>query len=94
MLGPLGPDEDPFVRANLWLLDTALAFGADRLRCICLWDGGGSDGPGGTRHLVEAVRAVGGTRAAHRHADALVERFGRLTHPPAGALPRVDVRQR
>ena len=25
------------------------------MRCICLWDGAGSDGPGGTRHLVEAL---------------------------------------
>ena len=59
-LGPLPAGDDPFVRANLWLLDSALAFGAERLRCICLWDGGGGDGPGGTRHLVEAVRAAGG----------------------------------
>ena len=59
-LGPLPAGEDPFVRANLWLLDSALAFGAERLRCICLWDGGGGDGPGGTRHLVDAVRAAGG----------------------------------
>jgi hypothetical protein len=60
-LGPLAPGDDPYVRANLWLLDSALAFGADRLRCICLWDGGGGDGPGGTRHLVDAVRAAGGS---------------------------------
>jgi hypothetical protein len=61
VLGPLGAGEDVFVRGNLWLLDSALAFGAERLRCICLWDGGGGDGPGGTRHLVDAVRAAGGT---------------------------------
>ena len=59
-LGPLAPGDDAFVRANLWLLDSALAFGADKLVCICLWDGGGGDGPGGTRHLVEAVRSAGG----------------------------------
>jgi len=59
-LGPLAPDDDAFVRANLWLLDSALAFGADKLICICLWDGGGGDGPGGTRHLVDAVRSAGG----------------------------------
>jgi len=59
-LGPLAPGEDAFVRANLWLLDSALAFGADKLICICLWDGGGGDGPGGTRHLVDAVRSAGG----------------------------------
>jgi hypothetical protein len=60
VLGPLAPAEDAFVRANLWLLESALAFGADRLVCICLWDGRGGDGPGGTRHLVDAVRAAGG----------------------------------
>jgi len=59
-LGPLAAGDDPFVRANRWLLDNALAFGADRLRVICLWDGGGGDGPGGTRHMVEAVRERGG----------------------------------
>jgi hypothetical protein len=59
-LGPLPAGANAFERANLWLLDSALAFGAERLRCICLWDGGGGDGPGGTRHLVEAVRAAGG----------------------------------
>jgi hypothetical protein len=60
VLGALAEGEDAFVRGNRWLLDTALGFGAERLRCICLWDGGGGDGPGGTRHLVEAVRAAGG----------------------------------
>jgi len=59
-LGALADGHDPFVRGNLWLLDRAMAFGAERVRCICLWDGGGGDGPGGTRHLVEAVRAAGG----------------------------------
>jgi hypothetical protein len=61
VLGPLGAGEDPFVRGNLWLLDSARATGAGRLCCICLWDGGGGDGPGGTRHLVEAIRDAGGT---------------------------------
>jgi len=59
-LGPLAPGEDAFVRANLWLLESALSVGAESLICICLWDGGGGDGPGGTRHLVDAVRAAGG----------------------------------
>jgi hypothetical protein len=61
VLGALAAGEDAFVPGNLWLLDRALAFGAERLRCICLWDGGGGDGPGGTRHLVDAVYAAGGT---------------------------------
>ena len=41
------------------MLDTALGFGASRLRLICLWDGGGGDGPGGTDHLVEQARRQG-----------------------------------
>jgi len=61
VLGALAAGEDPFVRGNLWLLESARAAGAERLACICLWDGGAGDGPGGTGHLVEAVRAAGGT---------------------------------
>jgi len=60
VLGPLAANDDAFVRGNRWLLESALAFGADKLVCICLWDGSGGDGPGGTRHLVDAVRAAGG----------------------------------
>ena len=60
-LGPLPAGADPFERCNLWLLYTTLAWGVDKVRFICLWDGGGGDGPGGTRHLVEAVGDAGGT---------------------------------
>lgn len=48
-----------FEQCNLWMLATALAYGVDRLRFVCLWDGGGGDGPGGTRHLVDEVRRMG-----------------------------------
>ncbi|MEO8600959.1 MAG: hypothetical protein ABI629_00135 [bacterium] len=58
-LGPLPPGANPYERENRWLLDTALAHGAQRLDFICLWDGGGGDGPGGTRHMVEQVEAAG-----------------------------------
>jgi hypothetical protein len=50
---------NPFERCNRWMLDTALGFGVSRLRLICLWDGGGGDGPGGTDHLVEQARSAG-----------------------------------
>ncbi len=56
VLGPLPPGTDPFERANSWLLDSALAHGAQRLRFITLWDGAGGDGPGGTHHMVDEVR--------------------------------------
>ncbi len=35
---------DPFERCNLWLLYTALAWGVDQVRFICLWNGSGGDG--------------------------------------------------
>ena len=57
---PPGEGSNVFEQCNLWLLATALAYGVERLRFICLWDGGGGDGPGGTRHLVEEVRRMAG----------------------------------
>ena len=59
-LGPLPEGANAFERCNLWLLHTALDYGADKLRFICLWDGGGSDGPGGTAHMVDEVQRRGG----------------------------------
>ncbi len=56
VLGPLPSGQDPFARGNLWLLDTALACGPDRVRLIALWNGAPGDGPGGTDHLVREVR--------------------------------------
>lgn len=60
-LGPLprendGREMNPFERCNLWLLYSALAQGLDRVRFICLWNGGGGDGTGGTAHMVREVK--------------------------------------
>lgn len=60
-LGPLpetarGEEANPFERCNLWLLYTALAWGVDKVRFICLWNGGGGDGPGGTAHMYNEVK--------------------------------------
>lgn len=63
-LGELAPDAAPgtaYERCNLWLLSAALAFGAERLRFICLWNGGEDDGPGGTAHMYQEARR----RTAH-----------------------------
>jgi hypothetical protein len=58
-----GPPEasaaDRFERCNHWLLDTALGWGADRVRFVCLWDGLPSTRSGGTAQMVEAVRRAG-----------------------------------
>lgn len=58
---PRGSSEEyPYERCNLWLLYTALVWGADKVRLICLWNGEGAEGAGGTGHMVEEVRRRGG----------------------------------
>jgi len=37
-----------------------LAWGPEKVRFLCLWDGKGGDGPGGTKHLFEAVKERSG----------------------------------
>jgi hypothetical protein len=59
-LGPPPSGEDPYERNNRWMLDATARFGADRLDFVCLWNGEGGDGPGGTRHMMEEVRTRGG----------------------------------
>lgn len=60
-LGPLpkdgqGRETNPYERCNQWLLNSALARGISRTRFICLWNGGGGHGPGGTEHMMREVR--------------------------------------
>ena len=55
-LGPLPPGEEPYGRNNMWMLESAARFGPEKIVFICLWDGQGGDGPGGTRHLMEEAR--------------------------------------
>jgi len=55
-LGPLPKGASAFERCNLWLLYTALAWGVDKVRFVCLWNGGGGDGPGGTAHMYNEVK--------------------------------------
>lgn len=62
-LGALSENVDPYERCNLWLLDTALAYGVDKVRFICLWNGAGSNELGGTAHMVNEVKA----RKGHVH---------------------------
>lgn len=62
-LGDLAPGSAPgaaYTRCNLWLLSTALEFGPDRLRFICLWDGAEDNGSGGTAHLYNEVKRRAG----------------------------------
>jgi hypothetical protein len=59
-LGPPQEGEDPYERNNRWMMDAALRFGADKVDFVCLWNGEGGDGPGGTKHMMEEVRQHGG----------------------------------
>jgi len=55
-------DEDgaTYARNNQWMLESASRFGAQKVEFIALWDGRRADGPGGTQHLIEEVRRIGG----------------------------------
>ena len=59
-LGPLSAGEDPYERANRWMLDEAGRSGPGKVECIVLWNGEGGDGPGGTHDMMETVRKAGG----------------------------------
>ncbi len=59
-LGPTAQGVDPYERCNLWLLHTALAYGAEKVHFICVWDGGGGDGKGGTAHMYAEVKRKSG----------------------------------
>jgi hypothetical protein len=59
-LAPPQESEDPYERNNRWMLNQASRFGADKVDLVCLWNGEGGDGPGGTKHMMEEVRQRGG----------------------------------
>ena len=54
-LGPTAAGEDSFALVNLWMLDRTLTYGTRKVSLICLWDRQAGDGPGGTKHLHDAV---------------------------------------
>src|SRR5262245_4450938 len=56
-LGPTPKGVDPYERCNLWLLNSALACGVDKVRFIAHWNGGGGDGAGGTAHMYKEVKS-------------------------------------
>ena len=51
---------DPYESNNRWMLQEAQAHGASRIEFICLWNGEGGDGPGGTAHMFGEVQQRGG----------------------------------
>jgi hypothetical protein len=55
-LGELPADANPYEHVNQWMLEAATRFGGERTAFVCLWNGQGGDGPGGTQHLMEEAR--------------------------------------
>lgn len=51
---------DPYERNNSWMLYTALAWGAKKVRFVALWDGKGGDDRGGTEHMFRTVQEHAG----------------------------------
>ncbi len=51
---------DPYEQNNIWMLESAERYGAEKVAFICLWNGQAGDGPGGTKHMMEEVQAKGG----------------------------------
>ena len=60
VLGRTPVGTDPYERCTLWLLDRAMPGPDERLCFICLWNGDGPEGPGGTAHMVTVVRERNG----------------------------------
>jgi hypothetical protein len=59
-LGPLPSGVDPFERCNLWLLYMTLAWGVEKARFVCLWNGGGGDRSRRDRaHVLRSEKANG-----------------------------------
>lgn len=59
-LGSTPKGASPYARDNLWQLYTALSWGPDKVRFVCLWNRKGGDGPGGTEHMYETVQKYSG----------------------------------
>ena len=51
---------DPYEQNNIWMREAAERYGADKVDLICLWNGEAPDGGGGTKDMLEKVRAKGG----------------------------------
>lgn len=61
--GTTGDGENAYERNNLWMLESAMRFGPEKVELVCLWNGQAGDGPGGTRHMMQEVER----RAGHTH---------------------------
>ncbi len=62
VLSPGSEDDgdNAYARCNRAMLQRAHTLAGGAVDLICIWDGSTGDGPGGTDHMVQAVRAEGG----------------------------------
>ena len=58
-LGKTRENYSVWERANRWVLLSALAYGADKVHLVVLWDGQDGEGRGGTAHMVRSARDAG-----------------------------------
>ena len=59
-LGPVPKGDNLYERNNRWTLYSAKRVGIEHMELIVLWNGQPGDGPGGTNHMVEEMRRLGG----------------------------------
>ncbi|MCU9528713.1 tetratricopeptide repeat protein [Pseudomonas mosselii] len=59
-IGAIDPEVNLFELCNLWLKYSALSQCEENLHFICLWDGAGGDGPGGTAHMFNEIKKRSG----------------------------------
>jgi hypothetical protein len=59
-LGPGPRNSNPYERNNLWMLYSALIWGAEKINFIALWNCKSGDGRGGTKHMYETVKKRSG----------------------------------
>jgi hypothetical protein len=64
---------DAWERGNAWVMEMALASGADRMTLVALWDGKArGDAPGGTAQVVSLARDSGAFRIHQIDSNQLV----------------------
>lgn len=54
-----GATMNKYERTNEWMLEIALSEGGSNLTLIALWDGGGGDGKGGTKDMINMAKGKG-----------------------------------
>jgi hypothetical protein len=76
------PNYNSWQRANLWLLQEAIAVSAKHMTLLALWDGTMGDGPGGTEHMIRLAKASGAATTIVNTVELFVGSFTDGSPPP------------